>query len=435
MSQQSFWTRRVAHIPTLFGLLLALIALLLTQSAMAQPLELTIRGNSSHMEHLEPIIEEFNQSQDRIRVTIHPGGEGVEAITAAYLADDLPDMIESAVAFNNAYASQGWLASMEPFVAREGEAFLRDFFPATLNSQNRVAGVLYSLPIFLQIEGLYYNPEILANLAIPEPQEGWTWEDLRVQSREARRFGPDQTIETYGLVARHPFQFDVVLLGQVGGEYITQDYQVVVDSEPVRLTASWIMELIDEEILHYTFFPGGPNDEARGHRTAYVSDATYRQNTWDQLESPLRTAPPLRYDSASRPSTRFSDRSLAIMNVSPERQEAAWEFIKFVLQPEMLARYNASIGYPPATLSAAQHPIFQEYARQNPNMLIWSELYSPIDGSVTWPSTLQAAVTGPVVETQRALVTKQIALPQFINDLQSRLTAIVREHLQREQQQ
>lgn len=422
----------MSKVPVAIALFIGVIGLLFTQVSFAEPLELTMRGNAGHMEKLKPIIEEFNESQDRIRVVIHPGGEGVEAITAAYLADELPDIIESAVAFNNAYASQGWMASLEPFVAREGEAFLRDFFPATLNSQNRVNGVLYALPIFLQIEGAYYNPDILSNYAIPEPQEGWTWDDMRSIARQARRFGPDQSIETWGLVARHPFQFDVVLLGQLGGAYVTSDYEVVVDSEPVRRTYNWILDLINDETLHYTFQPSGPNDEGRAHRTAIAVDATYRQNTWNQLESPLRTAPPLRADAMSAPSSRFSDRSLAIMNVSPERQEAAWEFIKYVLQPEVLARYNAALGYPPATLSAAQHPIFQDYAFSNPNMMIWSELYSPIAGSTTWPAPIQADVTGPVVSTQRALVNKEIALPQFINDLQNSLTGIVKEHLDRQ---
>lgn len=415
-------------------ILVSALILCFTFFAHAQPLELTIRGNANHLEHLAPIIDEFNASQDQIRVVIHPGGEGVEAITAAYLADELPDIIESAVAFNNYYSAQGWMASLEPFVAREGEAFLRDFFPATLDSQNRVNGVLYSLPIFLQIEGLYYNPEILANYAIPEPQEGWTWDDLREMSRQARRFGPDRQIETWGLVVRHPFQFDVVLLGHLDGELITQDYQVVVDSEPVRQTYNWILDLVDDETLHYVggIHPTAPDEEGRGHRSAFVSDATYRQNTWDLMESPLRTAPPLRANASSVPSTRFSDRSLAIMNVSPERQEAAWQFIKYVLQPEVLARYNASIGYPPATLSAAQHPIFLDYARANPNMLIWSELYSPIPGSITWPLAIQAEIERPLVAASRALVRKEIALPQFINDLQSNLTAMVREYLERQ---
>ena len=412
---------------------LAACGLLVAQAGLAQPLELWIRGNAGHLEHLEPIIEEFNASQDRIRVIIRPGGDGVEAITAAYLAGELPDLLESAVAFNHYYSSQGWMASLEPFIAREGEDFLRDFFPATLDSDNRVNGVLYSLPIFLQIEGMYYNPEILANFAIPEPQPGWTWDDLRASARAARRFAPDGTIETWGLVARHPFQFDVVLLGQVDGMLITPEYEVVVDSEPVRRTYNWILDMVNEETLHYisSIHPAGPNDEGRAHRSAFVSDATYRQNTWTQLESPLRTAPPLRADPMGREKTRFSDRSLAIMNVAPERQEAAWEFIKYVLQPEVLARLNASLGYPPATRSAAQHPIFQDYARMNPNMMIWSELYSPIEQINAWPAALQAQVTDPLVAGSRALVRKEITLAQFIDDLQRQLTAIVQEHLSR----
>lgn len=401
------------------------------ESGAAQPLELWIRGNSAHLEHLAPIIDEFNASQDRIRVNIRPGGEGIEAMTAAYLAGELPDILESAVAFNHYYSAQGWMASLEPFIAREGEDFLRDFFPATLDSDNRVNGVLYSLPIFLQIEGMYYNPEILANYGMAEPQPGWTWDDLRAMARQARRFASDGTIETWGLVARHPFQFDAVLVGQVGGYFITPDYEVAVDSEPVRRTYTWIMDMVGEESLHYIagIHTNGPNDEGRAHRSAFVSDATYRQHTWTQLESPLRTAPPLRADLASEPKTRFSDRSLAIMNVAPERQEAAWEFIKFVLQPEQLARLNASLGYPPATISAAQHPIFLEYARANPNILIWSEMYSTIAPVQTWPAALQAEVMDPLVEASRALVRQEISLAQFISDLETRLSAIVREHL------
>src|SRR5690606_2716292 len=112
-------------------------------AAWAQPFEITIRGNQAHMTAMLPFIEEFNASQERIRVVYQPGGEEIEAITAAYLAGQLPDMIESAGVFNHAYAPQGWMASLEPFVAREGPDFMQDIFPATIDSHNRVNGVLY----------------------------------------------------------------------------------------------------------------------------------------------------------------------------------------------------------------------------------------------------------------------------------------------------
>src|SRR5690606_40268119 len=53
--------------------------------------------------------------------------------------------------------------------------------------------------------------------------------------------------------------------------------------------------------------------------------------------------------------------------------------------------------------SAAQHPIFLEYARANPNILIWSEMYSTIAPVQTWPAALQAEVMDPLVEASRAL--------------------------------
>ena len=190
--------------------------------------------------------------------------------------------------------------------------------------------------------------------------------------------------------------------------------------------------MVGEESLHYIagIHPNGPNDEGRAHRSAFVSDATYRQHTWTQLESPLRTAPRAPADVGSEPKTRFSDRSLAIMNVAPERQEAAWEFIKYVLHPERLARLNASLGYPPATISAAQHPVFLEFARANPNILIWSELYSTIAPIQAWPAAVQNEVMNPLVATSRALVRQEISLAQFISDLETQLTTVVREYLE-----
>ena len=393
-------------------------------AAWAQPFEITIRGNQAHMTAMLPFIEEFNASQERIRVVYQPGGEEIEAITAAYLAGQLPDMIESAGVFNHAYAPQGWMASLEPFVAREGPDFMQDIFPATIDSHNRVNGVLYSIPIFLQIEGMYYNPEVFDRAAVAPPQPGWTWEDMRALSQRIRQYGPSGEITTWGLVARHPAQFDNVLIMQAGGVFVTRDYEVVVDSEPVRTAYTFILDMIDQDLLHYIrgIHSRAPSEEGRAHHTGLVSDATYRQHTWNELGSALRTAPPLRYQAGWEPVTAMSDRSLAIMNVAPERQEAAWEFIRWMMRPENLSRYTASLGYPPATRSAAQHPYFQEYALNNPNVLLWAEMYGSIKTMQIQPHGLPG-----ITAMQEALLRGQITLAQFLEDATAFLTARVRE--------
>src|SRR5690606_4990462 len=296
---------------------------------------------------------------------------------------------------------------------------------ATIDSHNRVNGVLYSIPIFLQIEGMYYNPEVFDRAAVAPPQPGWTWEDMRALSQRIRQYGPSGEITTWGLVARHPAQFDNVLIMQAGGVFVTRDYEVVVDSEPVRAAYTFILDMIDQDLLHYIrgIHSRAPSEEGRAHHTGLVSDATYRQHTWNELGSALRTAPPLRYQAGWEPVTRMTDRSIAIMNVAPERQEAAWEFVKWILRPENLSRFNASLGFTPATFSAMQHPNFQEYVQQNPNVGLWAEMYGPIRAVAPSPRS----IGGNVTPIQERLLRGEISLSQFIEEA----TVYWRSHLQR----
>lgn len=410
------------------------VALLLMsgQLVAAAPLELTLQGHPGHMEGLESIIEEYNASQDRIKVTILSKEANAESITAAQLANQLPDIIESGVSFTNDYARQGLMAPLDDFIAREGGDFLSDFYPATLSTY-QINGKLYSLPAFLQMEGMYYNSEVLSEVGVPAPQSGWTWRDLKELAQRARRLGPDGNKEIWGLVAGHPVQFDFVLLGQAGGAFITSDYQVAVNSEPVRETYNWILDMINEELLDYRgLHPDAPDTNGWAHRSAFVVDASYRQNTWDKEESANITAPPLRRDAGSEPATIFTDRSWAIMAVAQERQEAAWEVVKYLVRAENAARFAVSLGYPPATRSAVSHEIFQEYSQTRPNVLRWAEMYGPIQAVNPWPSGLWGPASSYAYPMATSLLKKEITIGEFIENLQSSLTAVVTEFLERE---
>jgi ABC-type glycerol-3-phosphate transport system substrate-binding protein len=91
---------------------------------------------------------------------------------------------------------------------------------------NTVQGRLYSLPAFLQIEGMFYNPEVLAAAGVSGPQVGWTRDDLRALGRRARRMDAERRFEVWGVTAAHPFQFDWALIGQAGGFFLTDDLRL-----------------------------------------------------------------------------------------------------------------------------------------------------------------------------------------------------------------
>lgn len=408
-------------------LLAVCLTLFVGHATYAATIELTLQGNAGHMEGVRPIIEAFNASQDRIHVNVVDKEVNPEEIITRYLANDMPDIIESAGRFTQDFAARGMMADLQPFIDREGSGFMSDFYPATL-ADNTVDGHLYSLPAFLQIEGMYYNSEVLQRRGIAPPQEGWTWDDLRSMARSARQVRSDGTFETWGLVARHPIQLDYVMLGQAGAEIINADGEITIDSDAVRTTYNWLVSAVNEDILRYRgIHADAPDDEGWGHHSAFVADATYRQNTWNTLEAAMVTAPPLRQSVGSDPATIFSDRSWGIMNVSPERQAAAWEVIKYLLEAENAAQFVVNLGYLPATRSSFEHDIWQDYAANHPNPSIWASLYLPIRNGTPYPTTYAAAVVAQVVPESQALVGNRITIAEFIENATTRLRTAISE--------
>jgi multiple sugar transport system substrate-binding protein len=60
------------------------------------------------------------------------------------------------------------------------------------------------------------------------------------------------------------------------------------------------------------------------------------------------------------------EKALALFKTNEEREEATLKFVKWFYTPEIHARWCAEASYLPITLSAAEHPIWQEYVAGHP---------------------------------------------------------------------
>ena len=63
----------------------------------------------------------------------------------------------------------------------------------------------------------------------------------------------------------------------------------------------------------------------------------------------------------------LNNRSLWILNLRPEEeQEAAWKFLKWLMEPEQQAEWSAGSGYLPASHAALDLPAVKDIDRQVP---------------------------------------------------------------------
>lgn len=56
---------------------------------------------------------------------------------------------------------------------------------------------------------------------------------------------------------------------------------------------------------------------------------------------------------------------------TPEREEAAWRFIRWFSAPEQQAQWGERTGYLPVNRQALQLESYQQYMRDNPRLLPW----------------------------------------------------------------
>jgi multiple sugar transport system substrate-binding protein len=220
---------------------------------------------------------------------------------------------------------------------------------------------LYTLPFNKSIYVLYYNRAIFNELGLKPPE---TWDDLRKAAR---------TITTAKGIPGLGFLPSVDIFGHYlyahGGQYIQGDRAAFGGQAGIADLKFWVdMVHVDRSAQPST----DAQDQFEQGKTGMYIETTSRIGGF-------RRAKGLSFGVVMLPSgtTRayqFAGTNLAIFShSSPEKQKAAWKFIKFLTSPEITTEWAIGTGYLPVRQSAIKSPKYQEYIRANPEYSVGIE--------------------------------------------------------------
>jgi ABC-type glycerol-3-phosphate transport system substrate-binding protein len=123
-------------------------------------------------------------------------------------------------------------------------------------------------------------------------------------------------------------------------------------------------------------------------------------NAFEISMTPVPTAPgkPIR--------SLFSGTNLAIMKSTPEKQQAAWDFIKWLTETKQSAYWTVQTNYLPVRKSAVNDPSLQDYIAKTPRFKValdmiptgasgisvagWADARTYLQDAVTAADTLTA---------------------------------------------
>ncbi len=241
------------------------------------------------------------------------------------------------------------MVNEDPEFKSELSDFVEDFYRS-----NVVNGQLVSLPFNKSIWALYYNKDIFETFGLTPPR---TWNELKKASEYIY-----SNTEIYGIaISPSVDTFVAVYLTKYGKPLFLGLTPKFADPEGLEVM-NYLRSLLDS----------GGVVSSRSRKLFTRGEVAMIITTTSKYERLKRKAnfqvgiAPLPLERGKYP---FAGTNLVIFKeISPEKQRAAYTFLKWLLKPENITYFAMHTGYIPVRKSALRSTEYQRYLRENPDL-------------------------------------------------------------------
>ncbi|HTW68298.1 MAG TPA: ABC transporter substrate-binding protein [Acetobacteraceae bacterium] len=380
---------------------------------------------------MQKLIGQFDQSHPEIHVTaVYTGSYDDTNLKtrAAIQAGRPPGVVLMSANFIRDYYIHHNAIPLDPLIAKDGQTpdqFMALFWPALkLNAME--AGHVYGVPFQNSTPLLYYSVDAFKDAGLDPDHPPVTWDEWVADLKKLTRRSGGQTTR-WGLM--FPCTYDYcgwltsALAMSNGGDYYNTNYggEVYYDT-PTMIGA---VKLIDAMVNTWHVMPPGVTD-ANTVTTAFFQGRTammllstgslsfVRQN----MKTPYKVAfLPRRIVNAAP----IGGASLLIpAGNSPERQEAAWTLIKWLVSPDIAAHWSQFTGYFAPRIAAYDLPEMKAYMAQHPNARValaqlnvagrgWFDTYDTVAVRKALEDGVQAILAGKTTPEKAMAAAQQQA--------------------------
>ena len=147
--------------------------------------------NGSEAESVQEMVDEYNQSQDKVEIeysSVNQTDYTTTLVTTAYANGECPDILWVEPATYKKFTEAGMLADLSSYYTDD---LKKDILPSYLEAATGDDGKIYTLPFECETLGLFYDADVLKEEGIEPPT---TWEELKSAAEKLT------TDDRYGIV-------------------------------------------------------------------------------------------------------------------------------------------------------------------------------------------------------------------------------------------
>lgn len=361
----------------------ALVLALLASGALAQSQRVTVQFwyslGGSLGETVQALVNRFNASQDQVTVVAQYAGgydDAINKLLAAVRSKNPPHVVQVYdIGTRLMVDSQATIPIQD--LAQRDRLDLGRFLPQPLNYYT-VEGKLQSMPFNSSTPLVYFNLNALQEAGL-KPKQEWTFEELAQAARKLTKRDKDGKVVRYGIALADYGWFLEQLSYNNGFYYCNNENgrkaratEVLMDNPAVQRYFQWFLDLYKEGVLLYVGRRTADSQSAFSTGKAAITfDSTAVLGQITQTVGGrfrIYTAYFPYFQAFGRTGVSIGGASLWLMKGFPQEEtEAAWSFVKWLVQPEQQAFWHLRTGYFPLRVESLELPEVRKAHRENTN--------------------------------------------------------------------
>ncbi len=327
---------------------------------------------------IEKIADDFHKvNPDIIVEPIYTGNydDTVVKIQTAIQGNTPPDFFLSLATQRFSLASSDSVIPLDDLIALDGgDEYINDFLPGFMED-SFVDGKIWSIPFQRSTQIIYYNKDAFREVGLDPEAPPKTWDELLEYSQKLTKRDADGKVVRWGVgLAQQSgsaqWQFTGFCLenSKNGENLMSDDGKQVFFNTPENIEALQFQidlqqkyEVMPKGVVQWTELPGAFLEGKYGiiyHTTGNLANIS-KNATFDFGTGFMPGNK--RYGAPTGGGNFYITKG-----VSPERQEAAWKFIRFATSPERLAQWNVDSGYVAPRASSFETSIMKNYYAELP---------------------------------------------------------------------
>jgi multiple sugar transport system substrate-binding protein len=309
---------------------------------------------------LTSIINVFNSSQSIINVVPQFQGSYTDLykkLLTSIAGGQVPDLADAYPSQVSEYQSANAVVVLDDYVSSskyglsksEQDDYIRPYWNE--NVYPEYGNKLLSFPFSKSFLVLYFNAERLKAMNFSKSPDQWTWDDFAAAGKATT----GGSTKGWG-IAIDASTFDAMVYSR-GGKLISDDQKHwLLNQQPGVDALTFYAAAVRDGWAYKTSESGADQVDFGAGRSALLlatssnfANQTKEVNGNGKFDWSIANIP---HAAGSGPATVLYGGSVALFKTTPERQLAAWQFVKYFTSPEVTADWSVTTGYTPVRQSA-----------------------------------------------------------------------------------